>query len=370
MIEFKAECGHTVRAKDEDAGGVVRCSYCGREAGVPDGREDDLDFLFKDVEQGGEAVPARKKKKRSPRKPRTKRDLDPFPIIIRLVYAAVIISIVIFVGNKYLLPAFRDGQKSWAERDNKKEPSAKTTKKQRHGTSAPKTNSRGLNPPIVPAGLYVCSTPSDASAFYMLESDAPASGRIYRLPAAKPIVGQLVPSVRNDGNYVVEVALPIRNKSLKRFPDYLEFRRELEQASQKERNAMARDYFLDDGAEVLVDEANGQHYIVRQYRAVEIRRGRSSGVRALFLPRISDDNGDLLLEEIIKYVPSPHRYLFDTEDVESELEFYEVPRGDRTAVVEALARVGTISYRVPDGNMRLFAINIHDGSFSAQVLGR
>ena len=36
MIEFKAECGHTIRAKDEDVGKVVRCAYCGREAQVPE----------------------------------------------------------------------------------------------------------------------------------------------------------------------------------------------------------------------------------------------------------------------------------------------------------------------------------------------
>jgi translation initiation factor IF-2 len=35
MIEFKAECGHTVRAKNEDAGQAVRCSYCGKAAKVP-----------------------------------------------------------------------------------------------------------------------------------------------------------------------------------------------------------------------------------------------------------------------------------------------------------------------------------------------
>ena len=68
MIEFKAECGHTVRAKDEDAGKVVRCSYCGREAPVPSKGEDrdELEYLFSEVEKTGvyEAQSGRERRRR------------------------------------------------------------------------------------------------------------------------------------------------------------------------------------------------------------------------------------------------------------------------------------------------------------------
>ena len=61
MIEFKAECGHTVRARDEDAGGVIRCSYCGRNAKVPDNLDSDLDFLFQDLDQSAQPVAERRR---------------------------------------------------------------------------------------------------------------------------------------------------------------------------------------------------------------------------------------------------------------------------------------------------------------------
>ena len=35
MIEFPAACGHTVRARNEDAGKKIHCAYCGRKTTVP-----------------------------------------------------------------------------------------------------------------------------------------------------------------------------------------------------------------------------------------------------------------------------------------------------------------------------------------------
>ncbi len=74
MIEFKADCGHTVRARDEDGGGVVRCSYCGKPAPVPENNADDLDFLFTDVEQDGtDGKPGKKRRGRTARAPKRKK---------------------------------------------------------------------------------------------------------------------------------------------------------------------------------------------------------------------------------------------------------------------------------------------------------
>ena len=102
MIEFKAECGHTVRARDEDAGGVVRCSYCGKPANVPEETGDELDFLFNDIDQPDELP--RSRRKRGRKKARTKRArapgaFNPFAVVLKLCYAALLIAIVIFVGR-------------------------------------------------------------------------------------------------------------------------------------------------------------------------------------------------------------------------------------------------------------------------------
>ena len=111
MIEFKAECGHTVRAKDEDAGGLVRCSYCGRPANVPEDAGDDLDFLFSDIEQP-EASAIKRKRKRARAKLLAKRqrrpgEFNPFAVILRLCYGALLIIIVIVVGRMFVIPLFK-----------------------------------------------------------------------------------------------------------------------------------------------------------------------------------------------------------------------------------------------------------------------
>ena len=84
MIEFKAECGHTVRARDEDAGSVVRCTYCGRNAEVPD-KDAELDFLFRDVKQPED--PGKRRRQRRKPKPAAAADgkpstFDPFTVVI------------------------------------------------------------------------------------------------------------------------------------------------------------------------------------------------------------------------------------------------------------------------------------------------
>ena len=102
MIEFKADCGHTVRAKDENAGGVVRCSYCGKETQVPESGGDELDFLFRDLEQGEEVSRKARRKRRKAGGPPTsggarRRPFDPFAVVLRLCYAAGLIVIVIVI---------------------------------------------------------------------------------------------------------------------------------------------------------------------------------------------------------------------------------------------------------------------------------
>ncbi|MCH7702690.1 MAG: hypothetical protein IID37_13490, partial [Planctomycetes bacterium] len=115
MIEFKAECGHTVRAKDDDGGKVVRCSYCGRDARVPEQQDEvdgDLDFLFRDVEQSAESEAQSPGRRRSRRRSRSRAPFsaysadrfNPLAVALKMVYVAVILIVVIFVGKKFIYP--------------------------------------------------------------------------------------------------------------------------------------------------------------------------------------------------------------------------------------------------------------------------
>ena len=107
MIEFKAECGHTVRARDEDGGGVVRCSYCGKPANVPEGGGDDLDFLFNDVEQDAnepKRAKRRGKSKRAAKRMGAQGEFNPFAVVLRLCYVALLIIIVLVVGDRFVIP--------------------------------------------------------------------------------------------------------------------------------------------------------------------------------------------------------------------------------------------------------------------------
>ena len=95
MIEFKGECGHTIRAKDDDAGKVVRCSYCGKEAQVPE-EEDELDFLLTEVERTGDFDPPKSRRRAKPRPSaaagppiRPKSDFNPFGVALKMCYAAL-----------------------------------------------------------------------------------------------------------------------------------------------------------------------------------------------------------------------------------------------------------------------------------------
>jgi len=370
MIEFKAECGHTVRAKDEDAGGVVRCSYCGRMASVPDQRTDDLDFLFRDLEKSGPALPAQRKKRSRRflfrRRTRAPGEFNPFPVILRLCYAAAIISIVIFVGRRYVLPAIKGESLRITRRDpNVDKP------KDRFAEPTPELRrTPGLIAEFKPVGLYVASTPPASKVFYLPEEDAPADGRIFRANGVKMLVeGQ--PTPVRDGRYVVEVSLPIRDPSLKRYPGYVEFRRRLEEATPFERDRLLDQYFLADGAAVFAHESDGQLNVIRQYRGVEVLRGTARGIRALFLPHLpAQPDGLGAVQRLLQegFLPAERHYLFDEDDVKSEFAFYQIPRGDWTALLEALGRVGAMPYRLPDGRVRLFEIDVHHGAFSARVI--
>lgn len=376
MIEFKADCGHTVRAKDDDAGGVVRCSYCGRNAAVPDARDEDLDFLFRDFEQSAERAEATRAKRPrrhrffSRKRPRRPHGFDPFSLILRMCYAALLISIVIVVGQKYVLPLLREGLSGRLTRHAEETPVQAQPRKTRTQERGP-----GLIG-VAPLGLYISSTPPDAWVYVIEAAQAPLTGRIARAPGCKQLRANGDPIRLPDGTYVVEVVLPwndpdLNDPSLPYYENYRAFRRAIENAGDDVRARLVEQFFLPDEAwPVFVDQTEEQIFLVRQYRDVEVRNGRSQGVRALFLPKIKPGGrGTFSIAQVVThYLPSRKAYNFDEEYVRNELRYYEVPEPDQLFVIEGLARIGVMPYVTPDGRTRLFKIGIHDGIFAAKVI--
>lgn len=374
MIEFKAECGHTVRARDEDSGGVVRCSYCGRNAAVPDNAASDLDYLFREIEETGEKdTRYRRPKKKRVRKPwfqdLRREGFDPFSLALKMCYLAVLVIIVYVVMQKAVMPLVR-GTKPLPffrapERPIPTEDSEGITRR-----GQDRSRRAGLVGNAQIAGLYVSSIPTGATAYVIEASRAPTSGRIAMLPNVRRVETDAAVPHLPDGEYFVEVALPWHDKRLSEYQDYWSLRRAIENSNELERRRLLEAYFIpDDAVDVFVHEAEEQIYLVRQYRAT-VQRDRSKGVQSIFLPRIAHSGGAGFAIEpiVVKYAPSERRYEFDVELVNNELAYYGVRVTDRPLVVEALHRMGVISYMMPDGSTRLFRIGIDDGVFATRIV--
>lgn len=376
MIEFKAECGHTVRARDEDAGGVVRCSYCGSNAGVPESANADLDFLFNEVQQTAEPQAGGRQRKRRREKQLFARGKKPggefnvFALVMRLCYAAALIIIVVVVAKKFVIPMF-DPQKR-AQMLSGVDPAAPPSKRD----DAPsKAQERRRGPGLIRdtkvTGLYVGSMPMGAAVYCVDESKAPASGRIHQVPGCIQLRTNGESPHPADGSYVVEVAFPWNDPNLNTYPNYFEFRKQLEPAAHEQRKRLVDEYFIpDEASSVFVDQAEDQIYIVRQYRGVTVRQGQSKGVRALFLPRIRGAQPrSFAIEPLVTgYIPDAKTYEFDEKHVGNELAYYGVADVDQPFVLKALSRIGLIPYMTSDRRVRLFKIGIQDGVFATRVI--
>ena len=382
MIEFRAECGHTVRADDDAAGALVRCSYCGKQAQVPDGETRSLDYLFRDVEQPSEEPKKRRRKRRKPRRRSasgggTARGIDLVAVIMRMCYAAFLLIVVIFVGDRYVLPHFRESEVAPATVDEGAvtDPDHELPVR-RIARDAPSTPRLGLMTLKNAVGLYVSSTPPSAVAYCLDESRAPDAGRIYDIKGSAKVLANGTSLSVADGTYVVEVVLPwndpnLNDSTMPYFSQYREFRRAIEYASDEKRRELLEEYFVPDGAvEVFIDQMPDQLYIVRRFAGIRVRDGRSRGVQALFLPKVANERGGAFsIQSLVEhYLPKEKVYGFNRAHVQSELDYYEVPVVDREAILEALATVGTAPYVTRDDRTRLFSIGINDGAFSARVI--
>jgi hypothetical protein len=384
MIEFKGECGHTVRAKDQDAGKLVRCSYCGKMSKVPESHSDDLDFLLTEVDRAASASTAapaapRRKRRRNPRSSPgpygavARRPFNPFPLALKMGYLAVLVILVYFVVSMYLLPLFENPERGPKDRSQKhgiNQPAGQPSVKP--GASRPIAGSRsGLLRLDGSGGLYVSATPTGSRVLVAPSSGSPAKGRVVDASGCRTVSADEQLTDLPEGQYVVEIVLVWNDPELKRYPNYNEFRRGIEQGGDSERRKLMTQYFLpDDASAVFVDQGRDQVlYLVRQYRDVEVRRSRWSSVRGMFLPRIARREGrGFSIEHLRGYMSQEDNYSFNEQDVRDELAYYQVPDTDRQFVIDVLKRLGQVPYVTPDGRMRLFKIRIEDGRFAAPEL--
>ncbi|MCH8253344.1 MAG: hypothetical protein IID36_12925 [Planctomycetes bacterium] len=380
MIEYKAECGHTVRARNEDAGKVVRCSYCGRETEVPADTGDDLEFLFNEVEKTSAQSPGPKKAPRRGRAgpfmlgKRSRGAFDPFGIVLKMGYAAILIVVVYAVSTKWIFPLWDKDSRRVAQ-DVRRGDDGRVVRKQRQ-PAAPKQARRNREYGLITlrgnGGLYGMSVPTGAVLYCALSEEVGVDERVRNVRNCMRIqTDGEVPNVP-PGVYTIEVALPWHEPKIKSYPGYREFRRKVEFAKDKERRRAVREFFLPDGAsDVLVKrERDDITYIYRRYENIEIHKGEWTTVRALFLPRIRGETEDSFLIEpvVTKFLPKESLYSFDENNVRSELDIYDVPLIDRQYIVDALSRIGAIPYRTPDGRLRLFKVRVDNGLFAPRVI--
>lgn len=382
MIEFKAPCGHTVRAKDEDAGRRVRCSYCGRVATVPNEQEGALGFLLEDEDAQRETDS--KGESRSSRgglfgrRSRHTKPADPVATIFRMCYAAALLIIVIVVVRKFVIPLFQDEGLAKRAATIARVAGEPDTANDTNPTPTytPSYESLGLICGCDRRGLYLASTPSGATAYVLESSKVPDDGRINLVPGCTQTVADGRFVAVEDGTYTVEMVLPwnypaLVDRSLPNYERYRTFRHSIEHGSPEERARLLKEYFVPDGASaVFVEETDYQILLVRQYRDVTVRKRRSLGVRALFLPMIMPGGRDVfsITPLVTEYIPKTDSYIFNEEHVRAELDYYEVPEADHGFIIDALARIGVIPYVTPDGNTRLFRIGIDDGMFVGKII--
>ncbi len=363
MIEFKGECGHTIRARDEDSGKIVRCSYCGKEALVTRQAQDDLDLLFDQVEQTGSydaqatkvgqkyhKTKARQEKRLAAGKPANA--FDPFDIAMKMTYVAVIV-ILIVVGYKYVPGLYKSltGESSpppkVAKEDRQQESNNRSAPRKRMGLMSESLNSQQ-------EGVYVSSVPSGAGIYHLAKTSV--TGSILDDPMANKNVRTNRALRLKPGRHTIAVAIRINEAELMDLPEYKKLRRDIER-NDADIDKKIRDYFVPDGSVATrVEKLRGALHLVRVFEC-EVDSQTWETTTAMFLPR------KLTPKDTIEHLPRNSSYGFELLQAQRELDFYQVPSDVQTYVEDALERVGVCSYEnKEDGSYRLFKIDPVNGA--------
>ncbi len=352
MIEFKGECGHTIRARDEDVGKIVRCSYCGKEALVTRQPQDDLDVLFDAVEQTGaddaqatrvgqkfHRVKSRENKRLAAGKPA--KAFDPFDIAMKMTYVALGIILVVF-GFKYI-PGLYEDLTGGAVQNPPSNPTETANANPVENSSPPQTG-RGLLSERLSTkqeGVYVSSVPQGAGIYQLPQTSV--SDSICSDPVANKNLRTNKALRLPPGKHTIALALRVNEPWLMALEGYTDLRKKIE-ADDPRRDEAVRNFFVPDGSiETRVERVRGALHLIRVFEC-EVDAQTWVSATALFLPR------SLSQEQTVTQLPNQVMYKFQDTEAKRELTFYEVEENDKKFVTDALKRVGVVSYKRKDGS--------------------
>ena len=356
MIEFRAECGHTIRARNEDAGKMVNCAYCGKRALVPSDETDPMETLLAEtldesrqqIQEGDQATPWGKGLAAAP---------------LRIAWTAVF---VVLVASVLLLTV------RWVYREVTKEgaPGAGFSSAVGGDTGAAKPTASGETAPGRPEGQKPGAEgtfpPRTGNALASLEKDK-GGVVVFSIPPGLDVYVEKWPSrddqpLRSDtyrgrtkarqglaielepGDYLISVVADTLNTRLWEYPGYNDklLRPLVETEDTEAASRVAQDLFLEDGGEEWrVEKLGADFKLVRTYLVEDLRDRDWRPIYSLFVP-------DVDCAELVRYAPAEESFFYDHEQARRYLRICGISQEDIPAVFKALSRIGKAVVKEPE----------------------
>jgi len=371
MIEFRAECGHTIRARNEDAGKMVNCAYCGKKALVPSDEADPMDSLLADTLEE-----SREQAQELDRAAPWGKGLGMAPL--RIAWTAIFVVLVLSVLLLTLRWVYREVVSTGEAPDPgpavvtggttlaRPSPAEASPGEEDQEDKPLPASPRGRNPladlPSRESGVCVFSVPPDLDVYV---EELPVRGE-ERLGTnsfkGQTKAGEGLMVTLGPGKYRVSVVTKVSNADLM---DYLGYphkvRETIEGAGDIEAAASAaEDYFIEDGGEEWrVEKRWDTHLLIKTY---EVELGRKwRPIYSLFLPEVS-------CAELPGFASGKVSFVFDDRLAEQELRYRSIPPKDVKTVLDTLECIGkAVVTDTEAGTVKVFWV-LPDGSVASKKL--